>query len=103
MQTGGDAGLPGSFKTAVPASGGTIGNCCGGNGGFGGAGDFRPDGGTHGNSQSGNVSSGGGGGGSRGRIRFDTPAPTPSTCRIIESVISPSTDLEGSNTSCSFL
>lgn len=94
----GDAGTDGSFRTTTGARGGSNGNCCGGNGGHGGAGLSPPDGGTNGISGSGNTPAGGGGGGSRGRIRIDTPPG--GSCTLTQTLISPDVTLDGPNTSC---
>ncbi|MDX2012788.1 MAG: hypothetical protein SFW67_21495 [Myxococcaceae bacterium] len=103
-RTNGRPGLAGAFSTAVPADGGTNGNCCGGNGGFGGAGDTAPVNGTNGGTGSSgpvDLPGGGGGGGSRGRIRFDTARSTD-LCDIVSSTISPDDQLQSSNTACRF-
>ncbi|MBL8938700.1 MAG: hypothetical protein JNM69_29335 [Archangium sp.] len=94
----GDAGADGAFRTAVPATGGNNGNCCGGNGGPGGAGMTAPGDGTNGVMTSSNEPGGGGGGGSRGRIRIDTASG--GSCTLTQSVISPTDNLQGPNTTC---
>lgn len=94
----GDAGADAAFRTAIPATGGNNGNCCGGNGGHGGAGMTTPDDGTFGVTNSSNEPAGGGGGGSRGRIRIDTASG--GSCTLTQSVISPTDNLQGPNTTC---
>lgn len=94
----GDGGADGAFRTAIFATGGNNGNCCGGNGGPGGAGTTAAGDGTSGISPSSNEPSGGGGGGSRGRIRIDTASG--GSCTLTQSVISPTDNLQGPNTTC---
>ncbi len=94
----GDAGADAAFRTAIPATGGNNGNCCGGNGGPGGAGNTGPGNGTNGLTSSSNEPGGGGGGGSRGRIRIDTASG--GSCTLTQSVISPTDNLQGANTTC---
>lgn len=94
----GDAGADAAFRTTTPATGGNNGNCCGGNGGHGGAGLIGPGDGTNGTTSSSNEPGGGGGGGSRGRIRIDTPSG--GSCTLTQSVISPTDNLQGPNTTC---
>lgn len=94
----GDAGADAAFRTTTPATGGTNGNCCGGNGGSGGAGTAAPGSGTNGINTSSNEPAGGGGGGSRGRIRIDTASG--GSCTLTQSVISPTDNLQGPNTTC---
>ncbi len=101
-RTNGRPGLAGAFSTSIPADGGTGGNCCGGNGGFGGAGDTPPirgNDGFAGSTGPADLPAGGGGGGSRGRIRFDTARATD-RCEVVASTISPDDQLQSSNTAC---
>lgn len=93
----GDAGATGAFRSSIPASGGSGGNCCGGNGGLGGAGEDGGTAGTNGETMANNEPSGGGGGGSRGRLRIDVAGG--GSCTLTQTVESPRVS-EGLNTTC---